>query len=51
MTEKARDLLEFNIGKNPEESVITNDVEDIKLVYSIPNEIKSTLDRLFRAII
>jgi len=45
--EKARDLLEFNIGKNPEESVITNDVEDIKLVYSIPNEIKSTLDRLF----
>ncbi|HRD38187.1 MAG TPA: DUF3822 family protein, partial [Bacteroidia bacterium] len=35
-SEKARDLLEFNIGKTPDESIITNDVEDIKLVYSIP---------------
>lgn len=45
--EKARDLLEFNIGKNPDETVITNDVEDIKLVYSIPNDIKNTIDKLF----
>lgn len=46
-SEKARDLLEFNIGKTPDESIITNDVEDIKLVYSIPTEIKNTLDKLF----
>lgn len=45
--EKAKDLLEFNIGEMLEETVITNDVDDIKLVFTIPNEIKKTIDKLF----
>lgn len=45
--EKAGDLLEFNIGKNPDEIILNNEVEEIKLIYSIPSEIKNTLDKLF----
>lgn len=45
--DKARDLLEFNVGKTPDEQIATNDVEDIKLIYAIPTEIKNTLDKLF----
>lgn len=45
--DKARNLLEFNIGKTPNEQIITNDVNDIKLIYAIPQEIKNTLDKIF----
>lgn len=45
--EKVSDLLEFNIGKTHEETIITSDVNDIKLIYSIPGAIKSTIDKLF----
>lgn len=45
--DKARDLLEFNIGKNSDEVILTNEMEEIKLIYSLPVEIKNTLDKLF----
>lgn len=45
--EKVSELLEFNIGKNQDERIFTNDVGEIKLVYSIPSEVKNALDKLF----
>jgi hypothetical protein len=45
---KAGELLDFNIGHSPGESVSTNDiVGEAKLVYSMPDELKSRLDKLF----
>lgn len=46
--EKAKEVLEFNVGTVENELVFTNDVlTDIKLIYSIPTELKNTIDKLF----
>lgn len=46
--DKAKELLEFNTGKMEEETVCVNDVKpDIKLLFSIPTELKSVIDRIF----
>lgn len=47
-TESNRTLLEFNTGTSENKIIITDDVNaDIKLIYSIDENIKSTLDQLF----
>jgi hypothetical protein len=46
--EKARELLEFSVGKTDEETICVNDVKpDIKLVFSIPTGLKNALDKTF----
>lgn len=46
--EKAKEVLEFNVGAVENELVFTNDVlGDIKLIYSIPTELKNAIDKLF----
>lgn len=47
-SEDSKKILEFNIGALDNELVFTNDVQgDIKLIYSIPAELKATIDKLF----
>jgi hypothetical protein len=46
-SEKAKEMLQFNIGNIEGESTFTNDINDIKLVFSIPEELKNSLDRTF----
>ena len=46
--DKAKELLDFNIGNIENETVLTNDVlGDVKFVYSIPASFKNTLDKTF----
>ncbi len=45
--EKAKEVLEFNIGEIKNELVFTNDFSDIKLIYSVPAELKNTIDKTF----
>jgi hypothetical protein len=46
--ENNRTLLEFNAGSIGEKLVVTDDVNsDIKLIYTIDESLKSTIDRLF----
>lgn len=45
--EKAREMLEFNVGDISSEQILTNDVNDIKFIYSVPGELKSLLDKTF----
>lgn len=45
--DKAKELLEFNIGATTDELTFTNDVNDIKLIYSVPAELKNSLDKTF----
>ncbi len=45
--DKAKDVLEFNIGEIKNELVFTNDFNDIKLIYSVPAELKNTIDKTF----
>ncbi|MDF2448599.1 MAG: uncharacterized protein K0R26_1103 [Bacteroidota bacterium] len=46
--ESSRTLLEFNTGTTGDKLIITDDLNsDIKLMYSIDEHLKSTLDRLF----
>ena len=45
--DKAKELLEFNIGSTTDELTFTNDINDIKLIYSVPAELKNTLDKTF----
>jgi hypothetical protein len=45
--EKAREMLEFNVGNIEGEQILTNDVNDIKFIYSVPAELKNVLDRTF----
>jgi len=46
-SEKAKEMLEFNVGSTEGESSFTNDVNDIKLIFSVPTEIKNSLDKTF----
>ncbi len=46
--EKAKELLDFNIGNIENESILTDDVlGDVKFLYSIPSHFKATLDKTF----
>jgi hypothetical protein len=45
--EKAREMLEFNVGPMEGETILTNEVNDIKFIYSVPTELKNVLDRTF----
>lgn len=45
--EKAKEMLEFNVGGTNGELIFTNDVNDIKLIYSVPAELKNSLDKTF----
>jgi hypothetical protein len=45
--EKAREMLEFNVGDISNEQILTNDVNDIKFIYSVPAELKNFLDKTF----
>lgn len=45
--EKAKEMLEFNVGGTNGELTFTNDVNDIKLIGAVPAELKSALDRTF----
>jgi hypothetical protein len=46
--DKAKELLNFNVGDIKDETVLTNEVlGDVKFVYSIPTSFKTTLDRTF----
>ncbi len=45
--EKAKEMLEFNVGGTTGELNFTNDVNDIKLIYSVPSELKNSLDKTF----
>ncbi|MBS1637425.1 MAG: DUF3822 family protein [Bacteroidetes bacterium] len=45
--EHSRALLEFNCGKTGSDLILSDDITpDIKLIYSIPEELKSGLDKL-----
>ena len=44
---KAKEVLEFNVGEIKNELVFTNDFNDIKLIYSVPAELKNTIDKTF----
>jgi hypothetical protein len=46
--EKAKELLEFSVGKTEEGTICVNDVKpDIKLVFSVPTSLKNILDKTF----
>ena len=45
--DKAKEVLEFNVGEIKNELVFTNDFNDIKLIYSVPAELKNTIDKTF----
>ncbi len=45
--DKAKEMLEFNVGGTNGELTFTNDVNDIKLIYSVPAELKNSLDKTF----
>ncbi len=46
--ENSRSLLEFNAGKTDDTIILTDDVTlDIKLIYAIDEQLKSTLDVIF----
>jgi hypothetical protein len=46
--DKAKELLNFNVGDIKDETILTNEVlGDVKLVYSIPSSFKTTLDKTF----
>ncbi len=46
--EDARSMLEFNVGKVNDQLISIDEVNfDIKLIYAIDEQLKSTLDRLF----
>ncbi len=45
--EKAKEMLEFNVGGLKGELTFTNDVNDIKLIYAVPSGLKDALDKTF----
>lgn len=46
--ERAKEILEFNIGNTNDERICVNDVRsDIKLLFTIPAELKNVIDRTF----
>jgi hypothetical protein len=46
--ERAREILEFNIGNINDERICVNDVKsDIKLLFTIPSELKNVIDKTF----
>lgn len=45
--DKAKEMLEFNVGGILGESIYTNDVNDIKLICSVPTELKNAIDKTF----
>lgn len=46
--EKSKELLAFNVGEVNNETILTNDVTgDIKLIYSVPTELKQNIDKIF----
>jgi hypothetical protein len=45
--DKAKEMLEFNVGDINDELSFTNDINDIKLIYSVPAELKNTIDKTF----
>ena len=45
--DRAKEMLDFNVGGTDGELIFTNDVDDIKLIYSVPAELKSALDKTF----
>jgi len=45
--EKAKEMLEFNVGSLEGEQIFTNDVNDIKFIFSVPAELKNIIDRTF----
>lgn len=45
--DKAKEMLEFNVGGTNGELTFTNDVNDIKLIGAVPAELKSALDKTF----
>jgi hypothetical protein len=47
-TGKAKELLDFNVGVKENETVLVNDLKDnIKLIFSIPTELKQAIDKTF----
>jgi hypothetical protein len=45
--DKAREMLEFNVGNIEGEQILTSDVNDIKFIYSVPADLKNFLDKTF----
>jgi hypothetical protein len=45
--DKAKEMLEFNVGGINGELTFTSDVNDIKLICAVPAELKSSLDKTF----
>lgn len=45
--DRAKEMLDFNVGGTEGELVFTNDVDDIKLIYSVPAELKTAIDKIF----
>jgi hypothetical protein len=46
--ESSRSMLEFNVGRIENKVILTDDINaEIKLVYSVDEHLKSTLDQLF----
>lgn len=45
--DKAKEMLEFNVGNIADELLSTQDVNDIKLICSVPAQLKIVLDKTF----
>jgi hypothetical protein len=45
--DKAKEMLEFNVGDISGEQILTSDVNDIKFIYSVPADLKNFLDKTF----